>query len=163
MADRPPSRQSKPKPKAPARKSPSPRRKASQPAGTDGLRTDPAVIEFLRELDHPLKKEVNAVRQLILDTSPEIRESIKWNAPSFLTTDHFATFNLRPRDRVTLILHTGAKVKGTAQTGVKVDDPAGLLEWLAKDRCLVTLKDAKDIQARGAALQAVLREWMRHV
>ncbi len=64
---------------------------------------------------------------------------------------------------VTLILHMGARVKATARTGVKVEDPAGLLEWLAKDRCLVTLQDARDIQARGAALQAVLREWLRYV
>lgn len=126
----------------------------------DGSRTAPAVAAFLRDLDHPLKAEIEAVRQLILGVSPEIREGIKWNAPSFRTTDDFATFNLRARDCVRLILHTGAKAKDTAKTGVKVADPAGLLEWLAKDRCLVTLRDGKDIQARGAALQALLREWM---
>lgn len=128
-----------------------------------GSRTDPAVIAFLRELEHPLKRELETVRQLILDASPAIREGIKWNAPSFLTTDHFATFNLRTPDRLRLILHTGAKTKETAKTGVKVEDPAGLLEWLAKDRCLVTFRDGKDIQARGAALQALLREWMKWV
>src|SRR5262245_41223578 len=57
--------------------------------------TDPAVIAFLRELDHPLKQEVEAVRQIILGVSPEIREGIKWNAPSFRTTEYFATLNLR--------------------------------------------------------------------
>jgi hypothetical protein len=123
--------------------------------------TDPAVITFLRDLEHPLKKELEAVRRLILGVSPEIREGLKWNAPSFYTTEHFATFNLRTPDRLRLILHTGAKTKDTAKTGVKVDDPDGLLEWLAKDRCLVTFNDAKDIQARGAALQGVLREWMK--
>jgi len=128
-----------------------------------GSRADPAVIAFLRDLEHPLKREIETVRQLILDASPAIREGIKWNAPSFLTTDHFATFNLRTPDRLRLILHTGAKTKETAKTGVKVEDPAGLLEWLAKDRCLVTFRDGKDIQARGAALQALLQDWMKFV
>lgn len=122
--------------------------------------TDPAVIEFLRELEHPLKKEIEAVRKLVLGVSPEIREGIKWNAPSFLTTDHFATFNLRTQDRVRLILHTGAKVKDTAQKGLKIADPAGLLEWLAPDRCLVALSDSKDLQAKRAALEAIVREWI---
>lgn len=130
-------------------------------ASADGARTDPAVIAFLRDLEHPLKVEIDAVRQLILDVSPEIREGLKWNAPSFHTTEHFATFNLRTPDRVRVILHTGAKAKATAKTGVRVEDPAGLLEWLARDRCLVTFSDAEDIQARGPALQAVLREWMK--
>jgi hypothetical protein len=122
--------------------------------------TDPAVIAFLRELDHPLKQEIEAVRQLILDVSPEIREGIKWNAPSFRTTEFFATFNLRARDRVRLVLHLGAKVKETPAKGLRIADPAGLLEWLAEDRCLVTLGDGKDVQAKGPALQAILREWI---
>jgi hypothetical protein len=130
---------------------------------TDGSQTDPAVVALLRDLEHPLKQEIEAVRQLILGASPAIREGIKWNAPSFRTTDYFATFNLRTRDRVRLVLHTGAKVKDTATTGLKVADPAGLLEWLAKDRCLVTLNDGKDIRAKRAALQALLREWIRWV
>ena len=135
--------------------------RGNRAVSADGSRSDPAAVAFLRDLKHPLKPEIEAVRKLILDVSPEIREGLKWNAPSFHTTEHFATFNLRTPDRVRLILHTGAKTKATAKTGVKVEDPAGLLEWLAKDRCLVTFADAKDIRARGPALQAILREWMK--
>jgi uncharacterized protein YdhG (YjbR/CyaY superfamily) len=122
--------------------------------------TDPAVSAFLRELEHPLKQEIETVRQIILGVSPEIREGIKWNAPSFRTTEFFATINLRARDRVRLILHTGAKVKDTSTKGLQIADPAGLLEWLARDRCLVTLGDGKEIQARRAALEAIVREWI---
>ena len=130
----------------------------------DGEQTDPAVSAFLRELDHPRRKEVEAVRQIILGVSPEIREGIKWNAPSFRTTQYFATLNNpRARDRVLLILHKGAKVKGNSTKGMQIADPAGLLKWLAKDRCLVTLGDIKDIQAKRAALEAIIREWMRQL
>ena len=130
----------------------------------DSSQTDPAVTAFLRELDHPRKKEIEAVRQIILGVSPEIREGIKWNAPSFRTTDYFATVNLRAKDgeeRVWLILHTGAKVKMSAAKGMKIADPAGLLQWLGKDRCLVTFGDGKDIQAKRAAIEAIIREWIR--
>ena len=98
--------------------------------------TDQAVDEFLRDLDHPLKKEIESVRQIILGVSPDIREGIKWNSPSFRTTEWFATLNLRAKDgqeRVWLILHLGAKVKDNAK-GMKIADPTGLLQWLGKDR-----------------------------
>jgi uncharacterized protein YdhG (YjbR/CyaY superfamily) len=128
--------------------------------------TNPAVIAFLGKLNHPLKREIEAVRQIILGVSPEIREGIKWNAPSFRTTEYFATLNLRAKDgqdRVWLILHVGAKAKDTRAKGLKIADPAGLLEWLAKDRCLVTFADGKDVQAKRAALQAIVREWIRQL
>jgi hypothetical protein len=128
-----------------------------------GTRKAGDVGEFMRELDHPLKKDIETVRQIILNVDPGISEAIKWNAPSFRTTDFFATVNLRSRECVQLIFHTGAKAKGAATTGISIADPAGLLEWLAKDRCLVTLGVGKDIQTRRAAFEAIVREWIRWV
>jgi uncharacterized protein YdhG (YjbR/CyaY superfamily) len=138
------------------------KKRVAKPAASSSP-TDPAVVAFLRDLDHPLKKEVEAVRELILAVSPDIREGIKWNSPSFRTTDYFATLNVRGKDRVRLILHTGAKVKASATKGVKVADPAGLLKWLARDRCLVTIDGKKDVEAKRPALQAILKEWIRQV
>ncbi|WP_437629914.1 DUF1801 domain-containing protein [Sorangium sp. So ce854] len=135
--------------------------KAVAPLDPGSPQTHPAVIAFLRELEHPLKQEIEALRRIILAVSPEIREEIKWNAPSFRTTEHFATFNLRTKDRVRLILHMGAKVKGTATMGVEIEDPAGLLEWLAKDRCLVTFGDEGEIREKRAGLETILRAWIR--
>ncbi|WP_438022117.1 DUF1801 domain-containing protein [Sorangium sp. So ce233] len=156
------------KPRANAKRGPSAGAARPEAAGEaaaavarGGSQTNPAVIAFLRELEHPLKEEIEALRQIILGVSPEIREEIKWNAPSFRTTEHFATFNLRTKDRVRIILHTGAKVKGTAKEGVEIADPAGLLEWLAKDRCLVTFGDEEEIQEKRAALETILRAWIR--
>ena len=129
-------------------------------------RIDPAVTAFLRELNHPLKKEIESVRQIILGLGPEIREGIKRNAPSFRTAEFFATVNLRGKGgdaRVWLILHKGAKVKDNSTEEMKITDPAGLLKWLAKDRCLVTFGDAKEIQAKQSALEAIIREWIRQL
>jgi hypothetical protein len=128
--------------------------------------TDPAVAAFLQNLKHRLKPELDAVRRLILGVSPEIREDIKWNSPSFRTTDYFATLNLRAKDgeeRIWLILYTGAKVRETGAKRREIGDPAGLLEWLAKDRCLVTFGGRKDLESKRAALQAIIREWIRRL
>ncbi|AKT42502.1 DUF1801 domain-containing protein [Chondromyces crocatus] len=143
------------KPAAPRASPAAPRKRTSipEPGGA-------TVTAFLDQLDHPLKKEIHVVRQLILGVSPEIREEIKWNAPSFRTTEHFATFNLRTQDRVRLILHTGAKAKKPAQQKGRIEDPEGLLEWLAEDRCLVTLISSADIESKRAALEAILSAWI---
>jgi hypothetical protein len=128
-----------------------------------GSRSDPAVAAWLKQLKHPLKPELEALRELILGVSPSVREGIKWNAPSFRTSDWFATTNVHAKDRLRLILHTGAKTKASGAAGLRIPDPKGLLEWLAKDRCLVTLGDAADFRARRAALKAILREWIRQL
>ena len=140
-------------------------RRASGAAATRD-RTDPAVETFLRELKHPLKSEVLALRRIILGVSPRIREGIKWNSPSFFTSDFFATFNLRARDgeqRVWLILHTGAKPKPGAKQNPQIDDPTGMLKWLAKDRCLLSFADKREVRARRSALENIVRQWIRWI
>lgn len=125
--------------------------------------TDPEVSAFMRDLVHPLKKEIDAVRQMIVDASPEIREGIKWNGPSFRTTEYFATIHLRAKDGIQIILHKGAKVKDNAGKGMKIEDPEGLIQWLATDRCLVTLGVGKELHARKKAFQSIIRGWIRQL
>lgn len=129
-------------------------------ARTTASQTDPAVVAYLQQLNHPLKEELESLRQLILGASPEIREGIKWNSPSFRTTDYFATINIHGQDRLRLILHLGAKVKDNSTAGMKIADPACLLQWLAKDRCLVTLVGGDDLKAKQAALRSIVRQWI---
>jgi hypothetical protein len=126
--------------------------------------TDPDVAQFLEELDHPLRKEVVALRKTILEASPEIREGIKWNAPSFRTTNEwFATFHLRSKEQVSVVLHLGAKVKPTATKGIAVADPSKLLVWRGKDRALVSFTGAADVKAKREAFGGIVREWIRWV
>ncbi len=58
------------------------------------------VETFLASLDHPFKQEIIAVRKIVLAANRSIAEGIKWNAPSFRTSEYFATFHLRAKDGV---------------------------------------------------------------
>ncbi len=133
---------------------------AREPA-TDADGNGP-VDAFLDDATHPLKDSFAAVRQLILDVSPSISEGIKWNAPSFRTTDWFATFFLRDLDRIKIVFHLGAK-KRTSTDRLAVGAPEGMVEWLGPDRCMVTLADAVAVKKRAKAFQAFVRAWILHV
>lgn len=131
-----------------------PRKTASTQSGSD------EVDDFLRTLEHPRKAEIEAVRRLILAASPTIAEGIKWKSPSFRVAEYFATVNLRAKEGVQLIFHQGAKVTDSATTGIPIEDPAGLLEWLAKDRASVSFKDGKALAAKAEAFQELVRQWI---
>lgn len=122
-------------------------------------RTDSAVDAFLAHLDHPLKAEIEAVRALVLGLGPEVAEGIKWKAPTFRTTDDFATVNLRSLGSLQMILHLGAKVRPGMETPV-IDDPTGLLKWLGKDRAMATLGAGEAFRANLPAFEALLRQWI---
>ena len=121
------------------------------------------VETFLAALDHPFKPEILAIRQIILDADPSIAEAIKWNAPSFYTSEHFATFQLRTKGGVQIILHLGAKKRDTALSGIAIADPQGLLTWLAKDRASATFRDLQDVEARRSAFADIIRQWIGYV
>ena len=63
--------------------------KASSTKPTKRGASAPETVEgFLASLDHPFKQEILAIRQVILGADPAIAEGIKWNAPSFRTSEH---------------------------------------------------------------------------
>lgn len=120
---------------------------------------NPGVIAFLAALEHPRKAEIEILRALILATDPAIREEVKWNAPSFQTTVHFATFRLQPGNTVQIVFHTGAKVR-TMPLKMQIDDPGGLLKWVTPDRAVATFTDLDDIEGKRAALTLIVRQWI---
>lgn len=121
----------------------------------------PATVDaFLASLDHPQGQAIAMVRGWVLQCDPSIQEAVKWNAPSFRTSDFFATFHLRSEDAVELIFHTGAKAKASAVTGLGIEDPSQLVRWLAKDRGLVRLGNYDESLANRTAFEALVRSWI---
>lgn len=125
----------------------------------------PDVDGFLASKRHPLEHDIQSIRKVIVGADASIREDIKWNSISFRNDhDFFATVNLRSTTSVQLVLHTGVKRKATAEGGVRVDDPGGLIEkWPAKDRCIVTLGKGAALQANKASLAALVKQWIDFV
>lgn len=121
-----------------------------------------AVERYLKALAHPLKREVETLRKIILESDSRIAEGIKWNAPSFYCGEWFATFDLRSNDWVQIVFHRGAKVKAS-KDGHYVDDPAGILKWLSNDRCVARFVSAADVSAKRDALTGIVADWVRHL
>jgi uncharacterized protein YdeI (YjbR/CyaY-like superfamily) len=119
-----------------------------------------AVNQFMTTLTHPMKAEVEAVRNIILNASEQITEHIKWNAPSFCYNgEDRVTLNLHAQDRIQLVFHRGSKVKN-AQDFV-FEDSTGLLEWLAADRAIIKLHNIEEVLAKKVALAEVVNQWMQ--
>ena len=102
---------------------------------------------------------LGAAKRIILEADPRIGEQIKWNAPSFgYAGADRVTMRLQPGDRLQLIFHRGAKVRDSA--GFEFEDGSGLMEWVAPDRAVLTLRDLEDVRARRPVLQNVVPRWI---
>ena len=126
-------------------------------------RFDPAVSALLDANKHPLRKEIDALREIILGSDKSITEGVKWNAASFRTTEWFATLN-GPKQvkEPMLILHAGAKARAVALKD-RIADPGGSLKWLGNERAMMTFADTTDIKKRQKALQAIIKNWIQLV
>ncbi len=125
--------------------------------------TAEAVDALIESLQHPAQTEIQALRAVITQVHPSIREGVKWNSPSFRTDEYFATTNLRTKRGVGVVLHFGARTRRVAASRDSVKDPQKLLKWLAKDRATVEFADMDDLAFKKRAFQAILRQWITHV
>ena len=110
------------------------------------------VETYMEKLDHPLKAEVEALREIIKGVSETIMEQIKWNAPSFsYQGEYLATFNLRAKEHIHLIFHNPeiARVKSS------------LLEGDYKDRRMAYFLSRDDIQMKKPGLQKALTDLIK--
>jgi len=73
-------------------------------AKTPKLSCTDAVNDYMNQLDHPQKAEIEAVRSIILKANPKIAEHVKWNVPSFYYKDDLAAFHLRPKGFIQLVI-----------------------------------------------------------
>ncbi|NOU27030.1 MAG: DUF1801 domain-containing protein [Polyangiaceae bacterium] len=137
----------------PKKKSPTPKAKPATKAvrASKDENQKEAVDAFLAQLDHPMKAEIEAVRAIILRASPNVRERIKWNAPSFFFREDIGAFHLRSRTFVHLILVFPEAV-------TMVDDP--ILEGDHVRRREVKFRDMADVGAKKRSLQRIIAAWV---
>lgn len=136
---------------SPAKKAGSRRNTGSRQSATSSRNNTEKVNEFMNSLEHPFKKEVQAVRDIIINVDEKITEEIKWAAPSFSYKGYMATFNLWAKKQVHLVFHNGAILK----------DRSGLLEGDYVDRRMVYFSSMEDVNAKRPALENAVRKWVK--
>ena len=110
------------------------------------------VDEFMDGLNHPLKAEVQTVRDIIKHANKDITEEVKWNAPSFsYNGEYLVTFNLWEREHIHLVFHNSeiSKVKSE------------LLEGDYDHRRMAHLFGKDDIKVKKPALEKVLKDLIK--
>ena len=115
------------------------------------MNINPQVDEFMTALDHPLKAELQRVREIVLAADEKMTEVIKWGGPTFVYKGNLATLTPRTKRFVNLFF----------QTGATIPNGHGLLEGDAKEVRVARFHDMQDIDEKAAALQSVVREWIK--
>jgi hypothetical protein len=110
-------------------------------------KTKETVDGYMDRLDHPLKAEVQAVRDIIKGVDSRITEQVKWNAPSFSYKDYIATFNLRTDKHVHLIFHN-PKIASIQSDILEGDYP---------DRRMTYFTDMQDVEDKRPEVERVVR------
>ena len=136
--------------------------KISRPASKSSTATadSEAVERYMATLVHPLKSEVEMLRQIILKADARISEGVKWNAPSFYCGDWFATFDLRSMAWVQIVFHHGAKAKVRPERP-RLEDAEEIVKWITNDRCVARFVSGADVAAKARALTRVVAGWVQ--
>jgi hypothetical protein len=107
------------------------------------------VDDYIARLDHPVKGEVQVLRDIIKGVNADVTEEVKWKAPSFSYRGaYLVTFNLRNPKRIRLVFHNPAIASVRSE----------LLEGDYPDRRLAYITDMNDVKAKGAGLVDILKQ-----
>ncbi len=118
------------------------------------------VTQFLGQLDHPLRQEIEALREIILKANERLTENIKWNGPNYsVSGEDRITMRIQPPKQVQLIFHRGAKVKEQPK-GKLIKDAAGLLVWRSNDRAIASFGGLSSITVVEDALTKIVKDWL---
>lgn len=108
------------------------------------------VVEYMAQLEHPLKAEIETLRTIIKGANSKISERIKWNAPSYYAKEDMVTFHLRSERKVDLVFHHAAIVK------IKSD----LLKGEYKDRLLMHFENMEEVKQQQIELERIINEYL---
>lgn len=107
-----------------------------------------AVVNYMNLLQHSLKDELQLLRETILKVSKELKERIKWNAPSYYISEDLFTFNMHDKSTIRLIFHH--------PTVVQISSP--LLQGNYKDRRIIFFSNKKEIIASKTELIRIIKQ-----
>ena len=121
-----------------------------------------AVDQLLINSNHSNIKLIEWMRAAILKSDPNVLEGVKWNSPSFYCGGWFATFHLRSKTDVVLVLHHGAKVREGECLRQAISDTEHLLEWKSADRAIITVANTMAFgRKQQSAFKTIIKQWVQ--
>jgi len=117
------------------------------------------VTKLLDRQEHPLRKEIELLRQIVLESVNGLTENIKWNGPNYcFDNEDRVTMRIQPPKQIQLIFHRGAKK--LAQPKGRLIDDSGLLVWKENDRAIAGFKSMADIVQAKRDLTDIVKKWV---
>jgi hypothetical protein len=120
------------------------------------------VNDFLDELNHPFRKEIEFLRNVVLSADNNLTENIKWNGPNYcFNNDDRITMRIQPTTskQIQLIFHRGAK-KQEQPTDKMITSKSKILVWKENDRAIASFKNMQDIDNAKTELTEIIKQWI---
>jgi hypothetical protein len=119
------------------------------------------VTQFLDDLNHPFRNEIEQLRTIILSACDGLTENIKWNAPNYcFNQEDRITMRIHPpKKQVQLIFHRGATKQAQPREKL-IEDNTGLLAWKENDRAIMTFKNMTEIEKSKPELTSIINAWI---
>ena len=120
------------------------------------------VTDFLDELNHPFRKEIEFLRNVVLSADNNLTENIKWNGPNYCSNnDDRITMRIQPTTskQIQIIFHRGAK-KQEQPTDKMITSKSKILVWKENDRAIASFKNMQDIDNAKTELTEIIKQWI---
>ena len=126
----------------------------------DSYELNKEVTEFLDSLDHPLRNEIDFLRNIIMGTGKDLNEGIKWNGPNYsIGNEDRITMRINPHKQIQVILHRGAKIKEKLNERLLKEDYS-ILAWKENDRAVATFKSIDEIELNIKIIKEIIVKWV---
>lgn len=119
------------------------------------------VDEFLAGQTDVRREEINALREIVLGTNPDLTEHVKWNSPSYVFDgEDRVTVNAHGK-AVNLILHAGPSIVEDKAAAPTFDgDATGMLRWHSNIRASMSFDSLDAINEQRQAIADVVSRWL---
>ncbi|RIH65267.1 DUF1801 domain-containing protein [Mariniphaga sediminis] len=118
------------------------------------------VTKFLNGINHPLRNEIERLRDLIVSAESQLTENIKWNGPNYcFRSEDRITMRIQPPKQIQIVFHRGAK-KLAQSNGRLISETSGLLVWKENDRAVATFKNLNGIELQETEFKNTISKWI---
>ncbi|HAE35536.1 MAG: DUF1801 domain-containing protein [Chitinophagales bacterium] len=104
---------------------------------------------FFERLDHPLKREMLALRELLHKTDNRLKETIRWGAPTFEVDGRIAALDLRSDQSVKLTFLTGAPSRA-----------GKVLQQTENGNTAFLVSSIEELRSKEESLLHLVQEWV---